>query len=130
MDTKKTILVVDDQDLVLESIDLLLSGVDEFQTIRARGSAGAMSHISHTRQLDVIVADVILAGELSGIDVCRKVLDKCPNVAMVVITADNEVHRSDIPPRAVFLRKPFGGDQLVAAIADALAQVGASPDGN
>lgn len=127
MATKKTVLIVDDDDLVLESIDLLLSAVDDFQTIRARGAIGAISHMNHVRHIDVIVADVILAGDLSGIDVCRKVMEKCPGVAMVVITADTEVHRSDISSRGVLLRKPFGANQLVAAISDALTRVSASP---
>jgi CheY-like chemotaxis protein len=127
MGNKKTVLIVDDDDLVLESIDLLLSAVDEFQTIRARGSVGAISHMDHTQHIDVIVADVILAGGLSGIDVCRKARTQCPEVAMVVITADTEVHRADVPPRGVLLRKPFGGDQLVAAISDALTRVSATP---
>ncbi len=105
MGTKKTILIVDDDDLVLESIDLLLSAVDDFQTIRARGSAGAISHLDHAQHIDVIVADVILAGELNGIDVCRQAMARCPDVAVVVITADTEVHRADIPQRGVFLRK-------------------------
>ena len=127
MATKKTVLIVDDDDLVLESIDLLLSAVDDFQTIRARGAVGAISHMNHARHIDVIVADVILAGDLSGIDVCRKVMEKCPGVAMMVITADTEVHRSDISSRGVLLRKPFGAMQLVAAISDALTRVSASP---
>lgn len=128
MRTNKTILIVDDDDLVLESIDLLLSAVDNFQTICARGSAGAISHMAHARQVDVIVADVILSGSLSGIDVCRQLIAQCPDVAVVIITADSEVRRTDIPPRGVFLRKPFGGEQLVAAVNDALVRVSASAD--
>lgn len=123
MSTNKTILIVDDDDLVLDSIDLLLSAVDEFQTIRAHGSAAALSQLAQMHRVDVIVADVILRGDLSGIDVCRKAMAKCPGLAVVVITADTEVHRADIPPGGVFLRKPFGSEQLLAAIRDALAQV-------
>jgi FixJ family two-component response regulator len=126
MGTNKMILVVDDDEQVLESIDLLLSAVDDFQTICARGSTGAISHMAHTRHVDVIVADVILHGELSGIDLCRRLTEQCPDVAVVVITADTEVHRADIPERSVFLRKPFGGDQLIAAINGALAMVSSS----
>lgn len=126
MSATKTILIVDDDDLVLESIDLLLSAVDDFQTVCARGSAGAISHMAHARRVDVIVADVILAGELNGIDLCHKAIAQCPGIAVVVITADTEVHRTDVPPRSVFLRKPFGGNQLVAAVTDALTRVSAS----
>lgn len=124
MDVNKTIVIVDDDDLVLESIDLLLSGTDQFHTIRALGSEGAISHMAHARNVDVIVADVILRGDFNGIDVCRKAMEQCPDVAIVVITADTEVHRADIPARGVFLRKPFGGEQLLTAINRALTRVG------
>ena len=115
MDTRKTLLIVDDDPLVLESIDLLLCMTEEFNTIRALGVAGADSHLQHAR-IDIIVADVILAGSTNGIELCRKAIDVYPRIAMVVITADNEVHRSDIPARGIFLRKPFGGEQLLDAI--------------
>lgn len=127
MDTKKMILVVDDDDLVLESIDLLLSAVDDFQTVCARGSAGAVSHMAHAGHVDVIVADVILHGALSGVDVCRRLLAQCPDAAVVIITADTEVNRADIPTCGVFLRKPFGGEQLISAVNDALAKAGSPP---
>ncbi|MEO8998871.1 MAG: response regulator [Rhodanobacter sp.] len=124
MDTKKIVLIVDDDDLVLESIDLHLSATEDFQTIRVLGSAGAMSHMQNAPTIDVIVADVILAGSISGIDLCQKAIDRYPHIAVVVITADTEVHCAEIPERGVFLRKPFGGEQLLEAIEVALKRTG------
>lgn len=122
MQEPKTVLIVDDADLVLESIDLLISAGGTFNTIRALGAAGAISHMQHAH-IDVIVADVILAGSVSGIDVCRKAIERYPHVAIVVITADTEVERADIPKQAVFLRKPFGGEQLMNSIDAALEHI-------
>lgn len=124
METKKTVLIVDDDDLVLESIDLHLSMTDNFQTIRVRGAAGATSHMKNAPNIDVIVADVILAGTTSGIDLCQLAIERYPGIAIVVITADTEVHRTDIPQRGIFLRKPFGGEQLLGAIEAALKKAG------
>jgi DNA-binding NarL/FixJ family response regulator len=123
VDTKKTLLIVDDDALVLESIDLHLSAVDDFQTIRALGSTGATSHMLNAQHIDVIIADVILAGTMSGIDLCQKAIEQYPAIAVVVITADPEVHCAEIPERGVFLRKPFGGEQLLQAIGKALGRV-------
>jgi FixJ family two-component response regulator len=123
VETNKTVLIVDDDDLVLESIDLHLSTTEGFQTIRVLGSAGAMSHMQNTPTIDVIVADVILSGSVSGIDLCHKAIDRYPRIAVVVITADPEVQCAQIPERGVFLRKPFGGEQLLEAIAAALGKV-------
>jgi DNA-binding NtrC family response regulator len=128
VDTNKTILIVDDDVLVLESIDLLVSMAEGLQSIRALGSTGAASHLEHAH-IDVIVADVLLAGEMTGIDVCRKAVEQHPGVAIVVITADTEVNRSDVPEEWVFLRKPFGGEQLLEAIGKALGKVRREPSG-
>ncbi len=122
MDTKKIVLIVDDDDLVLESIDLLLSAADGFRSIRARGSAGAISHMQQTH-VDVIVADFILAGSVTGVDICEKAIAHHPAVAVVVITADTEIRGTDIPERGIFLRKPFGGEQLLTAIDAAMEKV-------
>lgn len=123
MKTKKTVLIVDDDDLVLESIDLHLSATGDFQTIRVLGSAGALSHMQNAPVIDVIIADVILAGSMSGIDICQKAIEQYPAIAVVVITADPEVHCAEIPERGVFLRKPFGGEQLLEAIEVAVKRV-------
>ncbi|WP_256364089.1 response regulator [Rhodanobacter sp. C01] len=123
MDANKTVLIVDDDVLVLESIDLHLSAADGFQTICAQGSAGATSHMLNAQGIDVIVADVVLAGSMSGIDICQKAIVQYPKIAVVVITADPEVHCAEIPERGVFLRKPFGGEQLLDAIEEALKKV-------
>lgn len=124
METKKTVLIVDDDDLVLESIDLHLAATGDFQTIRVLGSAGALSHMQNAPVIDVIVADVILAGSMSGIEICQKAIEQYPSIAVVVITADPEVHCAEIPERGVFLRKPFGGEQLLEAIGVAVAWAG------
>jgi Response regulator containing CheY-like receiver, AAA-type ATPase, and DNA-binding domains len=126
--TKKTVLIVDNDDLVLESIDLHLSATEDFQTIRVLGSAGALSHMQNAPIIDVIVADVILAGSMSGIDICQRAIERYPAIAIVVITADTEVRRSEIPQRGVFLRKPFDGEQLLEAIGVAVARVGGTAD--
>ena len=119
MDTKKTVLIVDDDALVLESIDLHLSAVDDFQTLRALGSVGASSHMLNARHIDIIIADVILAGSLTGIDLSQEAIEQYPAIAVVVITADPEVHCAEIPERGVLLRKPFDGGQLLEAIDEA-----------
>lgn len=122
METSKAVLVVDDDAMVLESIDLHLSAVGGFHTIMALGSTSAAEALENGR-IDVIVADVILAGHITGIDLCQKAIKRYPDVAVVVITADTEVQCAEIPERGVFLRKPFGGEQLLEAIGAALRAV-------
>ena len=115
----KTVLIVDDDAMVLESIDLLLSQTDNFRSIRALGIASAHSDLEQAR-IDVLVADVILAGSTTGIELCEYATERHPAIAIVVITADSEVHCHEIPARGIFLRKPFDGKQLLNAVDAAL----------
>lgn len=126
MPNLKTILVVDDDSLVLESILLLLASVDGLRAVPARGAADAIAHLHGSRDIDVLIADVVLAGTTTGLDLCRIALEGQPDIAIVVITADSEVHPAETPARGVFLRKPFGAEALLAAIEQALAQVSAA----
>ncbi len=120
----KTVLIVDDDALVLEAIDLLLSRTEGFRSIRAQGGASARSDLQQAR-IDVLVADVILAGSTTGIELCEHAIERHPTIAIVVITADNEVQHDEIPRRGIFLRKPFGGEQLLDAIDAALNRAAA-----
>jgi CheY-like chemotaxis protein len=92
---------------VLESIDLLVSQAEGFRNIRSLGVGSARSDLDQAR-IDVLVADVILAGSTNGIELCERMIKRHPTIAIVVISADNEVQRSDIPRRGVVLRKLFG----------------------
>lgn len=115
----KTVLIVDDNEMVLDAIDLLVSQAEGFRSIRSLGVISAHSDLQRAR-IDVLVADVILAGSTTGIELCERAIERHPAIAIVVITADNEVQREDIPQRGIFLRKPFGGKQLLHAIDAAL----------
>ena len=121
MHDMKTVLIVDDDELVLEAIDLLVSQAEGFRSIRSLGVSSARCVLQQAR-IDVLVADVILAGSTTGIELCERAIERHPTIAIVVITADNEVQRGDIPQRGIFLRKPFGGKQLLQAIDAALAR--------
>jgi DNA-binding NtrC family response regulator len=126
LSTNKTVLVVDDDALVLEAMLLLFSATDGFDPIPARGASEATAILRGARDIDVLVADIVLAGTVTGLDVCRRAIELRPGIAIVVITADTEVQREDIADRGVFLRKPFGADALLAAIHQSVKQVPAA----
>ena len=129
MHDMKTVLIVDDDELVLEAIDLLVSQADGFRSIRSLGVSSAHSDLQQAR-IDVLVADVILAGSTTGIELCERAIARHPMIAIVVITADSEVRRNEIPKRGIFLRKPFGGKQLLLAIDAALVRAREETRGN
>jgi CheY-like chemotaxis protein len=116
MDTDKVVLVVDDDHAVLETMRILLEGKGGFRLHCVVGSAGASHFLSTQERVDVLIADVLLAGEINGIDVCHLARRQHPDVGLVVISADPNTDDHPLPERSVYLRKPFGGKELTDAI--------------
>jgi len=110
MGTDKVVLIVDDDHAVLETMRMLLEGKGGFRVHCAVG------FLSKQEQVDVVIADVILAGETTGIDICELARRQHPEVGLVVISADPNTDPEAVPERSVYLRKPFGGKELIEAI--------------
>jgi CheY-like chemotaxis protein len=126
MDTDKVVLIVDDDHAVLETMRILLEGKGGFRVQCVVGSGGASHFLSTQERVDVLIADVLLAGQINGIDVCHLARRQHPDVGLVVISADPNTDDHPLPERSLYLRKPFGGKELVDAIerAQALATLG------
>jgi DNA-binding NtrC family response regulator len=116
MSATRVVLIVDDDPAVLETMRILLEGKDGFEVFCALGSHGARHVMGQLERLDVLIADVILAGEATGVDICHEAMSRHPNVALVVISADPRAEATLMPESSVFLRKPFGGYELLIAM--------------
>jgi len=121
MAADKVVLIVDDDHAVLETMRILLEGRGGFDVHCAIGSKGAIHFLSTVQRVDVVIADVILAGETTGIQVCEQALLRHAEVGLVVISADPHIDLQTLPERGVFLRKPFGGNDLIVAIERVMA---------
>lgn len=121
MDAERIVLIVDDDHAVLETMQMLLEGKGGFRVHCAVGSQGATRCLSAHRRVDIVIADVILAGEVTGVEICRMARRLHPQVGLVVISADPQVDLETLPEQSVYLRKPFGGDDLLRAIEQAQA---------
>lgn len=116
MSTTRVVLIVDDDPAVLETMRILLEGKDGFEVFCALGAYGARHLMTQLERLDVLIADVILAGEATGVDICHEAMTRHPDVALVVISADPRAEATLMPESSVFLRKPFGGYELLTAM--------------
>ncbi len=116
MGTEKVVLIVDDDHAVLETMRMLLEGKGGFSVHCAIGSMGASSFLASQQQVDVVIADVILSGEITGIDICELARRQHAGVGVIVISADPNTDTVTLPECSVYLRKPFGGKELIEAI--------------
>jgi two-component system phosphate regulon response regulator PhoB len=111
----ETILVVDDEDLIRETVSLAL---DEqgYQVLQSSDGRQALELIHSSEKLDLLVLDLMLPS-LNGLDLCRLLRHEGNTVPILMLTA-----RSTETDRVVglelgaddYLTKPFGMRELVA----------------
>lgn len=113
---EKQILVVDDEPSVQSILrrDLMLSGYD----VLLADSGKQALELLHLHQPDLVLLDMLMPGDLNGLDVCMKIRETS-RVPIIVVSAVNNVRQK---VRALelgaddYLTKPFSRDELQARI--------------
>lgn len=117
--SKGRVLLVDDEPLVLEMFESILSqeGYDVFVAPNAKD---ALYHLEKGF-FDVLVCDVMLE-DLDGFDIMAIARKKLPNIATVLITGAPSEPDSEraADEGAAYLSKPIGFDVLVRSVSAAL----------
>lgn len=119
----RTILVVDDEPVVLEIAGRVLREAG-FRVITAHNAAEARIQADkHPQTLTLLITDVVMPGNTSGVDLTRELRGRFPNIPVIFVSG----YRSSVPAELThpnangsFLQKPFGREELIEAVADLL----------
>jgi two-component system cell cycle sensor histidine kinase/response regulator CckA len=120
--TGGTILIVDDDESVLTIVARMLERRGYTTRVAASGEA-AEEILEREGEVDLIVADLRLPG-ISGAEFVRRARARYPRVAAIYISGNAETQASlseGEPEAGAVLEKPFGSEQLLKAVGDALA---------
>jgi len=114
------VLVIDDQELMRDSIERILSGLG--LDVRCVGDAEKGLAEVATDAYDVVISDLRLPGA-DGLEVLRRVKDRSAHVPVVLITAYGSVAGAVEAMRLGafdYVEKPFDADRLQAVMHRAL----------
>jgi CheY-like chemotaxis protein len=115
-----TVLIVDDDELVLEGMrEGLLSS---FMDVIAVDSGHKALEIMKTRSIDVVVTDQVMPG-MSGLQLLKKLRDEYPLVPVLMVTGAADIDEiSDALEAGIFdvLDKPYRMDVLISRIQNSL----------
>lgn len=117
---RQTILVADDDPILLSSVALLLRSAG-YACIRARNGEQALHRITDERlDVDLLLLDVFMPG-LDGFTAWRQINRHRPNIPCVIMSAafDGELALRLNPHD--FLQKPFEPAALLVSVRDALS---------
>lgn len=116
--TRQRILLVDDHEVVRLGLKSLLERNSKFEVVGEAGSAREALDQVETLQPDVVVMDIRLPGT-SGIEACEEIVNRYPQIKVVMLTsyAEDEMLFSAIRAGASgYVLKQIGGEDLVKAL--------------
>jgi DNA-binding NtrC family response regulator len=115
MARKKSILVVDDEFGVRESLKMILKPI--YQVYTAVDGGEALQSIQKDK-IDLVALDLKMPG-LSGIDVLKQIKKNDPDIEVLVITAHHTPQNVQDASRygaGEFITKPFNVPDLISSI--------------
>jgi len=112
--------VIEDEAIIAMDISAIVSDIGHKVTGIARTRSEA-SHLAAARRPDLILADIQLADQSSGIDAVNDILAQFEHIPVIFITAFSERLLTGKRPEPAFLiTKPFTEEQLRSAVSQAM----------
>ena len=113
----KTILVVEDEDLVREVSVMQLQDAG-YEVLEAPTATEALAILSSTAGVGLVFTDVNMPGELDGLQLAGLVRRRWPEVRVIVTSGGGQVGAAHVEPPTRFIAKPFSLQALVETVRD------------
>jgi len=110
------LLFVEDDPLVREAVAPALDQAG-FNVIVAKNGEEALSILESGRAINLVFSDIVMPGNLSGIDLARIIEERFPSIRVVLATGYTEV-RAAIPGVRL-LAKPYNVNEAVKVLSQA-----------
>jgi PAS domain S-box-containing protein len=116
------ILLVEDDDLVRQSISNKLSGLG-YDVLTAGTALEAVEMLKTETHLDLVFTDVIMPGPMNGADLVREVLRRWPRMKVLMTSGYTEttvLGKIKLPEGVKLLSKPYSNVELAEHIREAM----------
>lgn len=120
---QKTILLVEDYPLVAETTTLSLEHIS-YNVLHAKDAMeGIFLLDKDINKIDLLLTGIVMPGNLNGIELARKSLEKYPNLSILLTSGyPDKISESkdQLDNQLQLLTKPFTREELVSAIEKAI----------
>src|SRR5262249_74820 len=107
-----TILIADDQEIVRKLIRVALQGIVDLVLLEANDSAAALKIArEHSGNIDLVIADVVMPGRVSGPEMAAQLSHAHPKTK-VVLMSGYAPEALTMEPTWDFIQKPFGVPEI------------------
>lgn len=118
---KPIIAIVDDDQRLLDSLEDLLESAGH--AVRAFSSAQALLDCNALKEIGCLITDIGMPG-MDGFELQRVMSEIRVDLPVILISGRHQLAEQMQPKPGRFFRKPFDGQELLAAVADALTGKG------
>src|SRR5689334_427230 len=110
-----TILLVESLDIMRDAMARTLVRAD-FEVLQASSGPSALALLeAYPQDVDLLVTEVVLGSEMSGVDLSFLVKEDRPRIRVLYVSAKRTSGMSDL-----FLAKPFGLDEFTRRVGKVL----------
>lgn len=112
------VLIVDDLPETRENVRKLLQFESDIKVIGQAGTGEQAIEMAQEHEPDIILMDINMPG-IDGIGASQKITEMIPGAQIIIMSVQSDsdyLRRAMLAGARDFLTKPFGGDELVAAI--------------
>lgn len=123
MKERVNVILVDDHEVVRLGLRTLLEDLSWVNVVAEAGTAAAALRATQQHHPDVVVMDIRMPGE-SGIDACRQITDRFPDVRVIMLTSytdDDLIFKALQAGASGYVLKQVGNKPLLDAL-DAVRQ--------
>lgn len=119
---KSSVLIVEDEPTVRKVMTELLED-SELQAIEAESASEALKTLRHGGvDISVLVTDVMMPGQLSGLDLAKMARNSWPWIKIIVTSAFPDAIAGKLPAGVRFLPKPWAVDEMLGYIRSASSE--------
>lgn len=115
MDTKKTVLIVED-----DPLQSMMAGDLAEESGLAPVFAGdadrAIEILESRADISLVMTDVEMPGSMNGVKLVEIILERWPPIELLVVSGNVLRETVDLPDRSRFLNKPYPPDQLIRTL--------------
>jgi len=111
----RTVVLVEDEPLIRESTTSLL--VDDGCVVHPAASHDeALEILRGNPHVTVLITDIALAGERTGLDLADTVASQWPHVRIIILSGRVRPHPAAVPGNALFCTKPYAPGALTTLV--------------
>ena len=107
---KYKVLVVDDEELIREGMEMILSKIFD-NVIACDSGADALMKLENNPDVKIVLTDILMPN-LNGIELAKKIKEKNPNIHIIFISASQQNLNSLLDFEYLFINKPISFEEL------------------